>query len=139
MCSSDLTWDMFIPLYAKSGATEVHAADTKGSGAADGTLTVRGLNDNRVPVVKVQGDNQTGPHGAVLPLALRIALRDATGDPVVGVAVTFEASSVAQLSAATAVTDANGQAETLVRLPSAEGVTLVRADASAVASSPVTF
>jgi len=133
------TWDMFIPLSAKSGATAVHAADTKGSGAADGTLTVRGFNDNRVPVVKVQGDNQTGPPGAVLPLALRIALRDATGDPVVGVAVTFEASSGAQLSAATAVTDANGQAETLVRLPSAEGVTLVRADASAVASSPVTF
>ena len=133
------TWDMFIPLSAKSGTTAVHAADTKGTGAADGTLTVRGFNDNRVPVVKVQGDNQTGPPGAVLPLALRVALRDAAGDPVVGAAVTFEASSGAQLSAATAVTDANGQAETLVRLPSAEGVTLVRADAPAVASSPVTF
>ena len=133
------TWDMFIPLSAKSGAMAVHAADTKGTGAADATLTVRGFNDNRVPAVKVQGDNQTGPPGALLPLALRIALRDAAGAPVVGAAVTFEASSGAQLSTAATVTDANGQAETLVRLQSGEGVTLVRADAPAVASSPVTF
>jgi uncharacterized protein (TIGR03437 family) len=92
-----------------------------------------------VPALKVQGDNQTGPPGALLPLALRIALRDAAGAPVVGAAVTFEASSGAQLSTAATVTDANGQAETLVRLQNGEGVTLVRADAPAVASSPVTF
>ena len=42
--------------------------------------------------------------------------------PVVGAAVTFEASSGAQLSAASAVTDANGLAETLVRLQSTEGI-----------------
>ena len=35
---------------------------------ANGTLTIRGFNDNRVPIVKVQGDNQTGPPGALLPL-----------------------------------------------------------------------
>ena len=75
---------------------------------------------------KVQGDNQTGVPGALLPLALRIALRDPSGDPVVGVAVTFEASSGALLSTPSAVTDAAGQAETLVRLPSAEGIVLVR-------------
>jgi uncharacterized protein (TIGR03437 family) len=133
------TWDMFIPLSAKSGVTAVHAADTKGSAAADGTLTVRGFNDNRVAAVIVQGDNQTGPPGALLPLALRVALRDATGLPIVGVAVAFEASSGAQLSTAAAVTDANGQAETLVRLQSAEGVTLVTAAAPGVALSSVTF
>ena len=54
------------------------------------------------PLAKVQGDNQTGPPGALLPLALRVALRDSAGDPVVGAAVTFEASSGAQLSAASA-------------------------------------
>ena len=117
----------------------VHAADTKGTSTADGFLTVRGFNDNRVPIAIVQGDNQTGPPGALLPLALRIALRDAAGDPVVGAAVTFEASSGAQLSTASALTDANGLAETLVRLQNAEGVTLVRADAPGVAFTPVTF
>src|SRR5260370_18064370 len=70
---------------------------------------------------------------------LRIALSATAGDPVVGAPVTFEASSGAQLSTAAAVTDANGQAETRVRLQNAEGVTLVRADAPAVAFSPVTF
>ena len=87
----------------------------------------------------MQGDNQTGPPGALLPLTLRIALRDTAGDPVVGAAVTFQASSGAQLSAAAAVTDVNGQAETSVRLQNAQGVTLVLADAPGVASGPVTF
>jgi uncharacterized protein (TIGR03437 family) len=135
------TWDMFIPLSAKSGTMAVHAADTKGTGTADGTLTVRAIEPNSVPAVKVQGDGQTGPPGALLPLALRVALRDSAGGPVVGAVVTFAASAAsgkAQLSAATAVTDANGQAETLVRLPSTTGVTLVTADA-VVASHSVTF
>ncbi len=133
------TWDMFLPLGTKSGVMAVHAADTKGTSAADATLTVRGFNDNRVPFAIVQGDNQTGPPGALLPLALRVALRDAAGDPVVGAAVTFEASSGAQLSTASALTDSAGQAETQVRLQNAEGVTLVRADAPGVAFNPVTF
>ena len=47
------TWDMFIPLSAKSGAMAVHAVDTKSAtSAADGTLTIRGFNDNRVPPPK---------------------------------------------------------------------------------------
>lgn len=133
------TWDMFIPLSTKSGTMTVKAAATNGATTANGTLTIRGYNDNRVPIAKVQGDNQTGPPGAVLPLTLRIALRDTAGDPVVGAAVTFQASSGAQLSAAAAVTDANGQAETSVRLQNAQGVTLVLADAPGVASGPVTF
>ena len=133
------SWDVFIPLSAKSGAVAVHAADTKGSGAADGTLTVHGFNDNRATAVKVQGDNQTGPPGALLPLALKIALRDAAGVPVVGAGVTFEASSGAQLSAAAAVTDADGEAETRVRLQNAEGIAGVVARAPGVASLSVTF
>ena len=133
------TWDMFVPLTTRSGATAVHAADTKGSSVADGTLTVRGFNDSSVPLVKVQGDGQTGPPGALLPLALRVALLDAAGDPVVGAAVTFEASSGAQLSTAATVTDASGQAETLVRLQNAKGPTGVVARAPGVASTAQTF
>lgn len=132
------SWDMFFPLTSKSGSLAIHAADSK-SNTADGTLTVRGFTDNRLPVVKVQGDNQTGPPGALLPVSLRVALRDAGGNPVVGAPVTFEASSGAQLSAPAVTTDANGQAETFVRLQTTEGVALVRADAPAVASGPVTF
>lgn len=133
------SWDMFIPLTAKSGPLAVHAADTKGTSTADGVLTVRGFDSYRVAIAKVQGDNQSGPPGALLPVSLRIALKDTSGEPVVGAAVTFEASSGAQLSTVTAITDAAGQAETYVRLPGAEGVTLVRADSPAVASTSATF
>jgi uncharacterized protein (TIGR03437 family) len=133
------SWDMFIPLASKSGSVSVHAADTGGTSAANGTLTIKGFADNRIAMAKVQGDNQTGSPGALLPLALRIALLDPSGTPVVGAPVVFQASPGAQLSAATASTDSSGQAETFVRLPAAQGVTLVTANAPSVAQNAVTF
>jgi uncharacterized protein (TIGR03437 family) len=135
------SWDMFIPLASKSGTVSVHAADTGGTSAASGTLAIKGfdLTNNRIAIAKVQGDNQTGSPGALLPLALRIALLDASGTPVVGAPVVFQASPGAQLSAATATTDSSGQAETFVRLPAAQGVTLVTANAPSIAQNAVTF
>ncbi len=133
------SWDMFIPLASKSGTVSVRAADTGGTSAANGTLTIKGFADNRIAMAKVQGDNQTGSPGALLPLALRIALLDPSGTPVVGAPVVFQASPGAQLSAATASTDSSGQAETFVRLPAAQGVTLVTANAPSVAQNAVTF
>ena len=135
------SWDMFIPLASKSGSVSVHAADTAGPSAASGTLTIKGfdLTSNRISITKVQGDNQTGSPGALLPLSLRIALLDPSGTPVVGAPVVFQASPGAQLSAATVSTDSSGQAETFVRLPAAQGVTLVTANAPLIAQTPVTF
>lgn len=132
------TWDMFIPLTAKSGPLNIHAADTRGSAAADGVLTVRGFADNRIQIAKTQGDNQTGLPGALLPQALRVALLDAAGNPVTGAQVVFQASG-GQLSANSAVTDANGRAEVFLRLPDSEGVKAVTADAPSIAQAPVTF
>lgn len=133
------SWDMAIPLASKSGTVNIHAVDTKGPSSADGTLVVKGFIDNRLQITKVQGDNQTGMPGAVLPQSLRIALKDSSGSPVVGASVVFQASPGAQLSATAAVTDSVGQAETLVRLPAAEGITAVTADAPSIAQSPVSF
>jgi len=117
------SWDMFIPLASKSGTVSVHAADTGGTSAASGTLTIKGfdLTNNRIAIAKVQGDNQTGSPGALLPAPLRIALLDSSGTPVVGAPVVFQASPGAQLTVASAFTDSAGQAETLVRLPAAQG------------------
>ena len=67
---------MAIPLAAKSGTIAIHAADGKGA-AADGSLDVKGFADNRLQIAKVQGDNQSGLPGALLPLPLRVALADA--------------------------------------------------------------
>jgi uncharacterized protein (TIGR03437 family) len=133
------SWDIFFPLTAASATLSIHAADTKSSTTADGTLTVRGFNTNRIALAKVQGDSQTGLPGALLPISLRVALKDATGNPVAGAAVTFEASSGAQVLTPSTVSDVNGLAETYVRLQGAEGIALVNANAPAVASAPVSF
>lgn len=133
------SWSMAIPLNAKSGTVSIHAADTNGTSTADGGFTIKGFAQNRLPISKVQGDNQTGLPGAMLPVSLRIALTDSTGAPVVGAPVVFQASPGAQISTATAVTDSTGQAETYVRLPGAEGVTAVSADVPSIAQNPVTF
>jgi uncharacterized protein (TIGR03437 family) len=134
------SWDVFFPLTASSATVSIHAVDTKStSTTADGTLTVRGFNTNRIALAKVQGDNQSGLPGALLPISLRVALKDSTGNPVAGAAVTFEASSGAQVLTPSTVSDANGLAETYVRLQSSEGIALVNATAAAVASAPVSF
>jgi uncharacterized protein (TIGR03437 family) len=137
------TWSMVVPLSAASGQIAIHAAGGASSGtgaaAADGVLTIQGFNNHRVPLVKAQGDNQTGPPGAALPLPLVVLLADAAGNPVVGAPVTFEASPGAQISAAAALTDAQGRASVYLRLPPAAGVALVTVNAPAVAQAPVTF
>ena len=135
------SWDMFIPLASKSGSVSVHAADTGGTSAASGTLTIKGfdLTNNRIAIAKVQGDNQTGSPGALLPQSMRIALLDSSGTAVVGAPVVFQASPGAQLTVAAATTDNSGQAETFVRLPAGVGVTLVTANAPGIAQNPVTF
>jgi len=133
------SWQMAIPLASKSAALAIHAADTNSPAAADGTLTVRGFADNRVTLAKIQGDNQTGLPGALLPLSLRISLTDSAGTPVVGAPIVFQPSTGAQLSVASAVTDATGQAETFVRLPGTEGVSAVTANAPSIAQAPVSF
>ena len=133
------TWDMSVPLTAKSGAIAIHAADTGSSATADGALTVRGFNDNRIPITKVQGDNQTGLPGALLPVSLRVALLDSSSLPVVGATVTFQAAPGVVLSTTSAVTDSAGHAETYVRLPAAEGTTAVTVNVPSIAQAPVTF
>jgi uncharacterized protein (TIGR03437 family) len=133
------TWNAFVPLTAATATTTIQATDAKGVNTASGTLSVRGFNNASVALAKIQGDSQTGPPGALLPVALQIALRDPSGNAVVGAAVTFQASSGAQLTATSSVSDSNGLAQTQVRLPNATGVTLVTANAPGVASAPVTF
>jgi uncharacterized protein (TIGR03437 family) len=133
------TWEMFLPLTSSSQTLTVHAADTNSAAAAETTVTVKKLADNRVLLTKVLGDAQTGLPGALLPKALRIALQDSAGTAVIGATVTFQASPGAALSVTSAVTDANGLAETALRLPSAEGLALVTVDSPSVASLPITF
>jgi len=131
-------WEMAIPLSAKSATVAIHATDGKGA-TADGSLTIRGFNDNRVQMTIVQGDNQTGLPGSLLPKTLRVALADASNTPIAGASVTFSASSGTLISTTAARTDEDGLAEVAVRLPAAEGIAAVTATAAGIAQTPVTF
>ncbi|HZT29866.1 MAG TPA: Ig-like domain-containing protein [Bryobacteraceae bacterium] len=77
------------------------------------------------------GDQQSGPVGQQLPLALTVAVTDASGVPAGGVTVQFAVSSgTATLSAASAVTGANGTASTRVTFGSTAGDVAVTATVS---------
>ncbi|HEV2446230.1 MAG TPA: Ig-like domain-containing protein, partial [Candidatus Sulfopaludibacter sp.] len=132
------SWSMFIPLSAASGTLSVRAQDSSGTVTASGTLTIKGFDNNRVQMTVVRGDRQTGAPGTLLPVPLQIAMLDASGAPVVGAPISFQASPGGQISVSSTVTDANGQASTYLRLPAAAGVAGVTA-ASSLAQSPVTF
>jgi uncharacterized protein (TIGR03437 family) len=133
------SWEMYIPLSSTSQTLNIHAADAKGSAAADGTLIIRGFTDNRVLLTKVQGDNQTAAPGALLPIPLQVALTDAAGTPVAGASLSFQAYPGVQLSATVAITDSAGRASVSMRLPAAVGTAGVTVSAPSIAQSPVTF
>jgi uncharacterized protein (TIGR03437 family) len=120
------TWETTIPASAKAGVVLVHAVDTAGA-SADGSYTVRAATDVRFVLSKLSGDGQNGLPGALLPQALKIALKDDQGNPVAGAPVQFSASPGAQIVSASTTTDVNGAAQASVRLPAADGIALVTA------------
>ena len=129
-------WEVYVPLTAASATVRVQAADPASGASAETSYTVRALSESRLQLTKVQGDGQVGPPGAVLPQRLRVALKDESGAPVPGVAVTFSASPGAQvMSGGSAVTNDRGEAEAAVRLPSSEGISLVTAESVRVVST----
>jgi uncharacterized protein (TIGR03437 family) len=79
----------------------------------------------------VQGNNQTGAAGQTLPLAFRVQVTDAGGNPLGGVPVTFQvipAGAVTLLNVSSA-TDQNGNASALGRLGTIAGTAQVRVTA----------
>jgi uncharacterized protein (TIGR03437 family) len=84
----------------------------------------------------VSGDLQNGAPGAVLAKPLVVLVQDVNGNPVAGRTASFAASPGAQVTPATAITGANGQASTTLRLPVGGGIALATALAG---SDVVTF
>jgi uncharacterized protein (TIGR03437 family) len=132
------SWSMYVPLTAVTQTVSIHAADTRtASTTADGALSIRGFSNTRAQLNKVQGDNQSGAPGALLPTPLTVTVTDASGNPVSGAVVTFEPSA-GQVAPSSAVTDASGRAAASLRLPLAGGAVGVTARC-ALASAAVTF
>jgi uncharacterized protein (TIGR03437 family) len=131
------SWSQFVAPSAASGTITITAK--QGSSSASATLTVKALAASGAFFTKSGGDAQSGLPGALLPLPLVATLTDSSGSPLANVTVTFQASPGASLTAASAVTNANGQASTYLRLPASAGIALVTANAPAATDTPVTF
>ncbi len=87
---------------------------------------------------KVGGDEQQGASGSPLAAPLVVSLLDQAGSPMAGVAVTFAVTAGGgTLSAATATTDARGQAATTLTLGRTPGPNAVEVTVAGLA--PVTF
>ncbi len=129
--SGSYAWDAFVPGNARTGAILVRAVavGVTNPPAAETSYQVRSLSDVRFSLTKLRGDTQTGPPGAVLPVALRVLLKDEFGSPVVNAVVRFNPSPGGKILQAEVFTNAQGEAETFLRLPPGEGVALATAEA----------
>ena len=123
-------WEVPVALNARGGTVTIDVEDGGGGARASGSYQVRALAESGARLVKLGGDTQSGPPAGLLPLPLRVALRDDAGNPVAGASVVFEASPGAAVVRSSAVTDESGAAEAWLRLPPLEGVSLVRVEAA---------
>lgn len=130
------SWPVVIPATAKSETVTVTASAAGGSLTASGSYYIRSIVEGQFRLSKLSGDNQSGLPGALALQPLKVVLADVDGNPVPGAAVTFQASPGASAQPGSAVTNAQGEAETYLRLPSSETVALVTA---AVTGRVVTF
>jgi uncharacterized protein (TIGR03437 family) len=121
-------WDVYVPPTAVSGIVTVRAVS--GTLAAQTSYAIRAASSVAMTLTAVSGDAQTGAPGAVLGTPLTVLLKDNLGNPAAGQAVTFAASPGAQIVSASSVTDANGHASAVLRLPSSASLALVTAQAA---------
>jgi len=130
-------WEIYVPVDAASATVRVQATGVKSGATASGSFAIRSLAELKPVLVKVEGDNQVTVPGGLFPRPVRLAVRDQSGRPVIGVTVAFEASPGAQVVASSTVTDASGQAWAQLRAPTSEGVVLCTARIPGIA--PTTF
>ena len=84
-------------------------------------------------ILPVSGRNQNGAPGTQLTEPFVVEVQDVNAEPVAGVVVTFTVTTgVGRVSAATATTDVNGQAQTYLTLGNKYGVNTVKASIRSV-------
>jgi len=87
-------------------------------------------------VIKASGDNQAGAPNTTLPNPLVVTLLNSSGNPVSGATVNFTVTSGGgSVSPTSAVTNASGQASTVLTLGTALGPDTVQATAAGVGSA----
>ena len=90
---------------------------------------------NTPSIIKTSGDAQTGAAGTTLPAPLVVEVRDANANPISGTIVSFSVTAGGgSVSAASAVTNASGQASVTLTLGSTGGTDTVQATATGFGS-----
>ena len=140
-------------LSTKTATTDANgqAASTLRLGTGAGTniveASVEGISEKvtfaaeAIPptLTRVSGNNQSAVAGTPLANPFVVAVRDANGTPLAGVAVTFVVrTGDGTLSAGTVTTGANGRADSTLRLGAAAGTNTVKVSAEGI-SDIVTF
>jgi hypothetical protein len=114
-------WDQQILAGLAAGPYRVAVIDTAGADQASGSYQVVSSSAASYQLTKISGDNQTALPGSQAQLPLVVQLTDGSGTPIAGAAVAFATLPGASVQPASAVTDANGYAQTFLRLLPANG------------------
>ena len=99
------------------------------------TLTVTPGPPGKITIV--QGNNQSGAPGQLLPLALKVQVSDASGNVLAGTPVTWQVvtAGTATLSGVSSATDTNGFASALATLGNVAGPATVTVTAGTVTAT----
>jgi hypothetical protein len=147
-----------------AGVPTPESATTDADGQAATTLTLGSVAGNHTGTAQVQnapavsaqffvtalpadangirilsGDPQSATVNSALPAPLVVLVTDANDNPIPNVAIQWTAEGGGTVSAASNVTDGNGQASVSRTLGGIAGTQTTRADAGAIAGSPVIF
>ena len=114
-------WDVIVAASAKPGVVSVQATAQGTTNTASGAYTVVNAAALLPSLTILSGNLQTALPGSALASPVMVALRDSSGNPIAGAAVSTTASPGATATAA-AATDQNGLVAVTFRLPSSTGV-----------------
>jgi hypothetical protein len=101
-----------------------------GTGFSTATATVTATPAAAKGIIAYGGSKQTGAAGSVLPHALVVQAQDVYKNGVAGVTVNFTANKGGVLTPASAITDANGFASTMLQLPTTVSTVTVTASSA---------
>ncbi len=123
-------WESIVPTGARAGVVVLRATNTNSpQNFAESSYNVRSLAELRPALTRISGDSQAAAPATVLPLPIRVLLRDSSGSPLVGVPLRFVASPGGAVLDSSPITDAEGIGEARVRLPAQSGISLFSVEA----------
>ncbi len=129
----------YVLITCSTAAAALTLAGCGGGETPTGTGNGNGVG-SATSIALVSGDAQSGGRTTTLGSPLVVKVSDAQGNGVSGITVNWEVTSGAgTLSAASATTDAGGQASVTYDLGHLPGANTVIASSSGLSGSPVTF